>query len=73
VLSPRVVIPSLIEESLPSEKIVLGSVLMDPQRLSEVTATGSDFTKQHQPVFDAMLGPSPIPPGKCDCEKFIGI
>ena len=56
VISPSVVIPNLAEEALNSEKIVLGSVLMDPARLSEVTAAGPDFTKQHQPVLDAMLG-----------------
>jgi putative DNA primase/helicase len=55
-LSPRVAIPSLVEESLPSERVVLGSVLMDPARLADLTVTGPDFANHHQPILDAMLG-----------------
>lgn len=54
-LSPRVAIASLSEEASESERIVLGSLVLDASILSRLTVTGSDFSSQHHKIFDAML------------------
>ena len=55
-VSTRVIIPNLAEEGLDSERIVLGSILLRPELLQGLTITGSNFTKRHRPIFDAMIG-----------------
>lgn len=48
-------IESLADEALESEKVVLGSLILDPNLFETLTITGEDLSKQHHAIFDAML------------------
>ena len=52
----KVPIASLADEDLHSERVVLGSLLLDPQLMHDLSLSPSDFSGNHVPVFDSTPG-----------------